>query len=344
MSKRWLLLIAATSMLVLLVAAHVGRAQEFYSGQRITIIVSYFPGGGNDLDTRLIARHLPKHVPGSPRIIVQNMPGAGTVIGANYLYRLAPRDGTAVGIFGPMQVVRQVIGLPGVEFHSENFNWLVGNVGDVLVCVATPASGVKNLDDAIKRREPLIVAATGPGSLTFTWPRAYKEIFGANFKIVSGYRGAAGIRAALERREVDAACISWRSFMRRASKEMLDAGAPVAVFTQIGTKEAPDLPHVENALKRVETKMDRQVLTALLTEYSMSRPYVAPPGVPGDRVQLLRKAFMDTLRDPRLLEEARRMDVDFDPVAGEEVQNIVTDLKKLPREAMEKIRNIMEQP
>jgi tripartite-type tricarboxylate transporter receptor subunit TctC len=155
MNFRRIALLTTTLALVLAVPFEHGRADDFYKGRSLRIIVSYFPGGGNDLEVRLIARHMRRHMPGNPSIVVQNMPGAGTVIGANYLYRMAPQDGSVVGIFGPTQVVRQVIGVPGVEFQSENFNWLVAaNVGDVVTCVATERSGVKTLDDAIKEKNP----------------------------------------------------------------------------------------------------------------------------------------------------------------------------------------------
>jgi tripartite-type tricarboxylate transporter receptor subunit TctC len=343
MHHRTLMLAAATIAILLLFSVGKGQADDFFKGRSLRIIVSYFPGGGNDLEVRLIARHMRRHLPGNPSVIVQNMPGAGTVIGANYLYRMAPQDGTVVGIFGPTQVVRQVIGVPGVEFQSENFNWLIAaNVGDVVTCVAKEATGVRNLDDVIKRKEPLVVAASGPGSSTLTWPRAYQEILGANLKIVSGYPGAAGLRAAMERGEADATCISWAAYMRRAIKEMAASGTRVSVFTQMGMKAAPDLPQVQNALERVKSTTDRQVITALLTEHSMARPFVAPPGVPAERVQLLRKAFMDTLRDPRLLEEANKIHVEINPLPGEGVQGIVANLKNLPREVAAKVRSFME--
>ncbi len=343
MTRRILVIAGITSVLLLISTIRLAQAEEFYKGRVLKIVVSYFPGGGNDLEVRLLARHLSKHVPGNPSIIVQNMPGAGTVIGANYLYRLAPKDGSVVGIFGPTQILRQMIGVPGVAFEAEKFNWIVAaNIGDVLSCIVNEAAGVRNLDDAIKRREPLVVAATGPGSLTFTWPHAYKEILGANFKIVSGYPGAAGIRAAIERGEADAACISWAAFARRAIEEMREGGTRVTVFTQMGMKAAPDLPHLENALDRVKRETDRQVITALLTEYSMSRPFAAPPGVPGGRVQVLRKAFMDTLRDSSFLEEAKRLRVEINPLPGNELQNLVVDLKKLHPEVKEKVRSLME--
>lgn len=343
MRHRIIALMAVIATLVLAFPMREGKADDFYKGRHLRVIVSYFPGGGNDLEVRLIARHMRRHVPGNPSIVVQNMPGAGTVIGANYLYRMAPQDGSVVGIFGPTQVVRQVIGVPGVEFQAENFNWLVAaNVGDVVTCVATERSGVRTLDDAIKRKEPLVVAASGPGSSTLTWPRAYKELLSANFKIVPGYPGAAGLRAALERGEAEATCISWAAYMRRAQAEMQASGTRVNVFTQIGMKSAPDLPQVENALERAKSKNDRQVFTALLTEHAMARPFVAPPGVPAERVQLLRKAFMDTLRDPRLLEEANKIRVEINPLPGQGVHEIVKNLKSMPREVAEKVRSFME--
>ncbi len=343
MSRRAVVLTAIIPVLLLVSFVRLGQANEFYKGRSIRMIVSYFPGGAFDIYSRVIARHLPKHIPGGPSIIVQNMPGAGTVIGANYLYRLARRDGTALGVFGPTQVVRQVIGVPGVEFESDKFNWLVAaNTGDVLTCIANSAAEVRTLDDAVKRKTPLIVAATGPGSFTTSSAKAYKDILRANFKIVTGYPGQAGILNALQRGEADAGCFTW-SAVKAAAKDMLDTRAAV-VFTQTGMKAAPDLPHVENGLDRARTKMDRQVLMALLTEVSMGRAYAAPPDVAADRVALLRKAFLETLRDPRFLDEANRTGLEVNPLPGEGVQNIVTELKKLPREAMDKIRSIMEEP
>ena len=342
MNNKFLCLVKLVMGLTLMIAAlPQASAEEFYAGKMIRIVAGFPPGGGYDIYSRLIGRHLRKHVPGSPSIIVQNMPGAASVIGANYLYRIAPRDGTAVGIFLPQQVLRQVIGVPGIAFESDKFNWLVAAyVSDVTTCIATAASGVKNLGDAITRKEPLIVAASNPGSPTLLWPRAYKEILGANFKIVQGYRGTPGIRAAMARGEADAGCWSWSS-VKVTAKDMLDTGA-VVVFTQAGVKSTPELPGVENALDRAKTKTDRQVLTALLSGQSTGRSYVAPPDVPGDRVQLLRKAFLNTLGDPALLEDANRVGLEIDPLPGKEVQSIVTDLKKLPREVREKLRSMME--
>ena len=209
-----------------------GNGQEFYEGRRLNIVVSYFPGGGYDIYSRLFARHLPRHIPGRPSIVVQNMPGAGSIIGANYLYRVAPRDGTVVGTFGPTQVIRQVIGLPGIAFEAEKFNWIVAaHAGDAIACVARAAAGVKTLDDAIKRPKPLIVASTAPGASTTIWPTVYREILGANFKIVSGYKGTSGIRAAMEQGEVDAGCWQWSSVKVTAEPMLADGSA--VVFTQL---------------------------------------------------------------------------------------------------------------
>lgn len=331
---------AAMSMVIL----DVGHAQQPYQGSRIRMIVSYNPGGGYDLYSRVIARHLPRHIPGNPSVIVQNMPGGGSVIGANYLYRIAPRDGTAVGIFSPTRVLSQVIGVPGFEFESEKFNWLAaGNISDVLTCFATSAAGVKTLDDVVKRKNPLIVGTTGAGSTTHTWARAYKEILGANFKVVSGYPGSAGIRAAMERGELEAGCgVQWSS-MRATAGDWIESGKAV-IFSQIGIAKSQEFPHLENALDRAKTDLDREVLTALLTENRIGRAYAAPPGVPEDRVRILRKAFLETLRDPKLVAEASKVGIDVDPLPGEEVQKVVSELKEISPAAKEKVLNFLEQP
>lgn len=337
-----LLLTALTLSVALLVTIASVQAQDFYKGRRLSIIVSYVPGGGYDMYSRLIARHLSRYIPGNPSIIVQNMPGAGSLIGANYLYRLAPRDGTTVGIFGPMQVLRQVIGAPGIEFEADKFNWLASaNVGDVMVCMATAAAGVKTLADAIERQTPLVVGATQPGSTTLTWTTAYREVLGANFKIVPGYSGATGVRTAMARGEIDAGCWQWSTIKATEAKTWLDTGK-TTIFTQAAITKSPELPHVENALAVAKNPTEREILSALLVETSLGRAYVAPPGVPVERVNLLRKAFMDALRDPKLQNEANRMALEIEPLRGEELEKVVADLKKLPREAVEKIRTIME--
>ena len=339
------LLSAGIIMAVLsMVIVDFGRAQQPYHDGRIRMIVSYNPGGGYDVYSRVIARHLPRYIPGNPAVIVQNMPGGGSVIGANYLYRIAPRDGTAVGIFSPTRVLSQAIGVPGFEFESEKFNWLVAsNISDVLTCFALKTAGVNNLSDALNRKEPLIVGTTGAGSTTHTWARAYKEILGANFKIVSGYPGTAGMRAAMQRGELQAGCgVQWSS-MRATGKDLIDSGAAV-IFSQIGVRKSAEFAHLDNALDRAKTKIDRQVLNALLTENRIGRAYAAPPGVPEDRVRILRKAFLEALRDPKLLAEAAKAGIDVDPLPGEEVQKVVGELKEIPPEVKERVRNFLEKP
>lgn len=344
MSKRTLLSAGIMAAIILILSVELGGAQEANQGRRMRMIVSYNPGGGYDVYSRVIARHLPRYLPGKPSVIVQNMPGGGSAIGANYLYRIAPRDGSVVGIFSPTRVLSQVIGVPGFEFESEKFNWLAaGNISDVLTCFATAAAGVKNLDDAIKRKQPLIVGTTGAGSTTHTWARAYREILGANFKVVAGYPGSTGIRAAMERGELDAGCgVQWSS-MRATAKDWLESGTAV-IFSQIGVARSQDFPHLENALDRAKTSLDRQVLTALLTENRIGRAYVAPPGVPQDRVRVLRKAFLDALRDSKLVQEAAKAGIDVDPLPGEEVQKVVGELSDFSPEVKERVRNFLEQP
>jgi hypothetical protein len=199
---------------------------------------------------------------------------------------------------------------------------------------------VKSLDDAIKRPQPLIVAATAPGASTTIWPTVYRDILGANFKIVSGYKGTSGIRAAMEQGEVDAGCWQWSSVKVTAEPMLADRSA--FVFTQLGIKKAPELQQLENAFGRITSKMDRAVVSALLTENSLGRPYVAPPGVSSERVQLLRRAFMQVLQDPKFLEEASRLNLEIDPLPGEDVEKVVNELSQLPREARERVRQFME--
>lgn len=315
------------------------HAEDFYRDKRVRLIVAYPPGGGYDTYGRALARYLGRHIPGNPSIIVQNMPGGGSVIGANYGYKVAPSDGTAIISIGPSILLLELVGGPGIEFESDRFNWLVAaNSGGVIACIANANAGVRTLDDAINRDKPLVMGGSAPGAQTIIWPTAYRDILRANIKVISGYPGTAPIRAAMEREEIDGGCWSWDS-VKVTAKDMLDAGRAV-VFSQIGVQKAPDLD-VENALGRARTKEDRLTLEALLSEMTLARPYLAPPRVPGERVRLLREAFMSMLKDAEFLREADRMRLDINPLLGEEAQKVVVELRKSPPEIVDRLRRIL---
>ncbi len=331
---------ACVIALLLLTLLPTASAQEFYRDKRIRLIVGFPPGGGYDLYTRVIGRHLSRHIPGNPAIIVQNMPGAGSAVAANYLYGPAPQDGTVFGTITPAQVLSDLLGAAGVAFSSEKFNWLVAaSSEDVFTCIVNAHLGVKTLDDALKRKQPLVVGGYSPGDFTVMVPQFYKEIIGANLTSVPGYAGTAGIRAAMERKEVDAGCWQWSS-IKVTAKAMLDAGAAV-VFSQLGPRKAPELPQVANAAERVKAEADRTVMTALFSQLSLGRPYIAPPGVPEQRVRILRKAFTDVLQDPRFLEEANRLNLEVGPLSGEEAQKLVVTLKAAATPILEKLKTIV---
>lgn len=338
-TKCWSVVACLVGSLLPGVAAAQG-GQDFYRDKKITLIVGYAPGGGYDLYTRTIARHLSRHIPGNPGIIVQNMPGAAAAIAMTYLYSVAPKDGTVLATFSPAQVLRDMLGAAGVAWSSEKFNWLVAaSAKDVFTCIVNTDTGVKTLDDALERDKPLIVGGVGPGSFTDIVPMAYNEILGTNFDLVTGYPGTAGIRAAMERNEVDAGCWQWSS-VKVTARAMLEEGTAL-VFSQMAPRKAPDLPHVANAADRVTREEDRAVMTALFSQLALGRPYVAPPEVPKDRVHILRKAFMDVLQDPKFLEETDRINLEVGPVAGEQTQKLVAELMAAPPVVVEKLKEIV---
>jgi len=338
----WMLTIVG----ILALGAHVtalAATPPFFKGKTVSIVVGYTAGGGYDTYARLVARHLGKYIPGKPTVIVQNMPGAGSLVAANYVYGAAPRDGTVLGVFGPAQILSQLVGGPGIQFDSEKFNWIgAANAGDVMVCVANTTAGVKTIDDAIKRKEPLVVGGTGAGTTTVNIPRAYKDILGANFKIITGYGGTAEMRAAMLTKELDAGCWQWSS-VKVTAKSMLDQGTAV-VFTQLGLQKAPELAGVQNALERAKTEEERTMLQGLLAENSLGRSFVASPAVPRERVQALTKAFMAALKDPKLQEEAKKMKLELDPKSGEECQKEVEMLKAAPPAILNKLKKILTEP
>jgi len=310
---------------------------DFYRGKTINIIVGFTSGGTYDQMARFYARHLPRFLPGKPNVIVQNMPGAGSLIAATHIYNNAPRDGTTLGVLGGGTVWQAVLGNPRAKYDSREFNWLVGKSRDNITCLVWHTSPIKTIHDVVKRETA--VGATGPGSRTVSFPRALNELVGTKFKIVSGYPGGNEITLALERGEVEGYC-GWAlgSLKQRAMDWY--TSKKVRFLVQFAPTSDPDLKDVPLAIDLARDDETRRIMEFLTSDAVLAWTTLTTPGVPSERVQLLRTAFAQLLKDKVALAEAERETLEIDPVSGEELQALVDKLYATPASTLEVIRRL----
>jgi len=316
------------------------EAQSFFAGKTVRIVVGLAPGGGFDTYARLVARHLGKHILGNPTVVVENMTGAGGLISANHLYRVAKPDGLSLAHVPGTLLLGQVLGQPGIEFDARKFEYIGATVKEDVVCALTKASGVASIDQLMAAKTPVKIGAVAPGAPTDNSPRILKAALGLPIQVVTGYKGTAEIRLAAESGEVAGACWAWES-MRSTWRKALDAGEAVPIL-QVTAKPMADLPRVPLAISLAKTDEARRLIQVGIQDGSVySRPFVAPPGTPKERVQVLRKAFQETLNDKALLAEAEKAKLTLDPVAGEELEKIIADLFSLDPAFVDKLRAVL---
>jgi tripartite-type tricarboxylate transporter receptor subunit TctC len=294
---------------------------DFYRGKRINLVVGYGTGGGYDLYARMLGRFMGDHIPGKPTIIAQNMPGAGSRGAANWLYNVAPRDGSVIATLSQTTPTDQALGQPGVHFDVRKFNW-VGNmvvVNNLLFVSA--ASGVATLAQA--KSKSLAIGATGASSPSVLYPQVSNNLLGTKFKIVSGYVSGGDINIAVERGEVDGrGSDSWASMKSTHPDWLRDR--TVNILFQIGTKHEGDLPEVPLWSELGQSDEQRQILEILSGDVTVGRPILTAPDVPPDRVRALRRAFDETLADPLFVEAASKANMEFHPIGGEALQDVVS--------------------
>lgn len=313
---------------------------ELYKGKTIHIIVGFTAGGGFDLYSRAIARHIGKHIPGNPAVIVENMTGAGSLIAANHIYKVAKPDGFTIGHFIGGLFMQQLLGKPGIEFDARKFEFIGVPVKDNPVCALTKASGITSMERWMASTVPVKLGATAPGSNTDDIPRILKAALGLPIQLVSGYKGTADMRLAAESGELAGGCWSWDA-MRVMWGKGLKSGEAVVVLQTL-TQPHPDLPKVPLAIEFAKTKEARQLIqTGIHDINAIIRPYALPPGTPKERVRILRKAFMDTLKDPDFLTEATKSNLGLDPLTGEELESTVAGLFKLNPALVAKLKEVL---
>jgi tripartite-type tricarboxylate transporter receptor subunit TctC len=329
--------------LVFLFAASAAQAQsgaDFYRGKTLTIITSTGAGGPYDMVARLVGKYLTKHLPGQPAVVVQNMPGAGHVLATNYLYNQAPKDGTVIAVVANSIPLHQLIDGKGVRYDARKFNW-IGSTGIAnLVTVAWHGSGVKTIDDVM--RSELITGATGTGSGTYLYPTVMNMVLGTKFKLVMGYKSTAELDIAMERGEVFARSGGSIVGMMQEHPDWFTS-KKVTVLAQVGDHRESSLPDAPLMAELARTDEQRVLLKLVSSPVALGRPFMTAPGVPAERVETLRSAFSATMRDPEFLEEATRMQLDFNPLSGARVAEIVDESLATPPELVEKVRSALAQ-
>ncbi len=326
--------------LALAPAALADEIPDFH-GKTVTIISSFEAGGPYDFYSRLVGRHIGAHLPGNPNVIVQNMPGAGGLRGANYLYNVAAKDGTVMGVVSQTVAVGQVLATtPGIQYDARKYNWIGRINSNVEVEHSWAASGFKSIEDA-KRRE-VIVAGTGPTSSSVVFPRLMNELIGTKFKVVTGFQGPTSAQLALERGEVEAIVKPWSSIKVGSADLLRDKKINLIVqYTRERHRELPDVPAVVD-LAQDDTQ--RQIFGLFAGGSALGTALLAPPGLPDSVTAALRKAFDEMMHDdPALRDEIQRTGVDVDPLTGAELQKVVESTFVIRPDVLDQARKLSPQ-
>ena len=332
-------LVIAVSGILAVLGADAATAQDYYAGKRLIILINYAAGGPADIEGRVVARHIGKHLPGTPTVVPQNMTGAGGLVAANHIYNVAPKDGTVFGIFNRSTVLDPLFGSPEAKFDAQKFFW-VGSMGpEVSVCISWASSPFKKWEDLLGRE--FIAAATSFSADTGVYPTMFNTVLGTKMKVITGYRGGPEMSLAIEKGEAHGRC-GWSWTAVKSTKPEWLTNKSINILLQAGLKKSVDLPGVPLVIDLAKTDRQRQILNLAFAPQQIAWPFVAPPGLPADRQQMLRKAFDAALRDPELLAEAKKLKLDIDPMRGAEVEKVVAALYRTPADVVAQVRAIMK--
>ncbi len=312
---------------------------DFYRGKSISMIIATAPGGDYDLRARLISRHMGRHIPGNPTIVPRNMPGGVGIQAMNYMANVAPKDGTTIHAIMQNMSTHQALGGTGVEFDTRKFFW-IGNTTDTPnVINSWHTTDIRTIQDVMTRE--LVVGAPGQATNSVYYPKALNELVGTKFRIVSGYPGGNDVNLAMERGEVGGrGSNSWASW--KATKPDWLRDKKIFMLVQIALKRDPELADIPTMIELAKTEEDRAVMTFLSADVPIARSYVTNPGVPAERVQALRRAFDATMKDPQLLAEAAKLNMDLRPTTGEESQRYADLIANTPANVLAKAKAIIE--
>jgi tripartite-type tricarboxylate transporter receptor subunit TctC len=314
---------------------------NFFEGKTIRFIVGFTAGGGYDAYTRTIGRHMGKHVPGNPAIIVENMPGAGSMISANYIYKAAKPDGLTIGHFIGGLFLQQLLAKPGIEFDAAKFNYVGVPAQDNFVLGIAKSTGIVDVDSWLASKQVIKFGGVASGSGSDDIPNILKATIGLPIQLVSGYKGTADVRLAFNSGEVSGLSNSWESTKSTWRKE-LETGE-LKLILQATLKPHPEFPKLPMALNYAKTEEAKRLISTVARVHGPTvRPYVLPPSTPKDRVQIIRKAFMDTMNDPEFLAEAKKANLDINAEDGGALEQNVNEILKLDPALVAKLKETLK--
>jgi tripartite-type tricarboxylate transporter receptor subunit TctC len=318
-------------------------AEDFYQGKVIRVVVGFTPGGGFDVYSRVIAKHIGSHIPGKPTVVVENMPGAGSLIAANFIYNRANPDGLTIGNFiGPL-ILQKVLGNKAANFEGTKFGWIGVPASDHTVCIFTKASGVTNMKQWASATKPPKIAAVASGSNTSDVPKILKEALNLPMQIIEGHKGTPEIALSMQAGETDGSCWSWMG-MKAAMRTQLE-GDDLQVVLQAAVNSHADLKKVPLAMDYAKTDLAKELIRVSSLMYNTAlRPYALPPGTPADRIALSRRAFMETMKDPAFLAETKKAQLEIDPIDGAQTEKIISEVDKMKPATVAKLKELLLPP
>lgn len=318
-------------------AAFAQSVGDFYKGKTINVLIGVGVGGEYDLHARLVSRYIGKHIPGNPTLVPQNMLGAGGAKMAAYLADVAPKDGTNIGMIANNFPAMQAAGVELIRFDIGRFQWIGSISPTVETMTVWKTAGVSTIEEA--RQKEVVAGASGKGAITYSFPAMLNDFLGTKFKIVVGYQGGNAINLAMERGEVQARNNTWSSWKVTKPDWLKNGDIKILTYAGPTPKDLPGVPAVRDLVKSED---DRRIVDLVVSGTELGRPLAFAGGVPADRVAAVRKAFMDTMKDPDFMQEAGKLQIEIDPVSGEHMQKVVADVLATPRNLAERARALIE--
>jgi tripartite-type tricarboxylate transporter receptor subunit TctC len=327
---------AATALVPI---ARADAISDFYRGNQVTIQVGFGVGGGYDTMTRLFAPYFGKHIPGGPSVVVQNMPGAGSMNVANAIFSNTPNDGSVLGVFASSTALEPLFGNKKAAYDPRKFEWIGSLHRDIASCGVWLGArqGIASLPDLIQAKTPVLFGSTSPTAITSQHVLFLKNMLGANVKVVYGYKGTKDVSLAMMRGEVDGSCGMLESSVRSAFEQHVQAGE-LKIVVQFGRETVPYFGDATRMYDVLKSKDEEMIADVIFRQTELARPLAAPPGTPKERITALRKAMLDTMRDSGLIDSAKRMQITFDPIAGEETADMFAAFYRTPPELIELAR------
>ena len=327
-------LCAVAAMVAVTLPVSADPVADFYKGKTIDFVVGYPPGGSNDVFARLLVRHLGKYIPGNPTLVLRNMPGAGSLLAANYVFTQAPKDGTVLAIVTPTAPLDEKLGNPAARYESKKLGW-IGRIGPavnpLMVWADKPYTSWR---DALTKE--ITLSATGTGSTVSVYPTVLNNVLKTRFKLIMGYKGSGESMLAMERGEVEGHCTALEAVKTQHPDWI--PGKKVKILLQFALKRHPDMADVPTVLEAAETDEQRAILKAVMNATEIGKPILTTPGVPAERLNALRRAYDKVVKDAEFIAEFEKQGVELAPMTGEELEKLVAEVADIPADLLAKVK------